>query len=127
MNYHFESRKGLILVKVKITGMLRSEQTVFALDTGATKTLVNIDLLNRIGYNEKDFRESLMITTGSGKEQSHIIPIRSIESLSILKRNFSVLAFQLPVTTFVDGLLGLDFFRNKKLTINFSDGFIEVA
>lgn len=55
MKYHFESRKGLLLVKVKITGILRSEQTVFALDTGATKTLINVDLLNRIGYNDKAF------------------------------------------------------------------------
>ncbi len=34
MKDHFESRKGLILINVKITGKLRSEQAVFALDTG---------------------------------------------------------------------------------------------
>jgi predicted aspartyl protease len=127
MKDHFDSRKGLILVKVKITGTLRSEQTVFALDTGATKTLINVDLLKRVGYTHKDFQETLMITTGSGKEQSHLLQVRSIEGLGIVKRNFSILAFQLPVTTFVEGLLGLDFFRGRRLTINFSDGSIEVG
>jgi predicted aspartyl protease len=127
MNYQFEARKGLILVKVKITGKLRTEQTVFALDTGATKTVINLDLLKRIGYTVKDFRESLMITTGSGQEKSYLLNVRSIDGLGIIKRNFSILAFQLPVTTFVEGLLGLDFFRNRRLFINFRDGSIEVG
>jgi predicted aspartyl protease len=127
MKYQFESRKELILVKVKITGKLRSEQTVFALDTGATKTLINLELLKRIGYTVNDFRESLMITTGSGQEKSYILHVRSIDGLSIVKRNFSVLAFQLPVTTFVEGLLGLDFFRERRLSISFRDGSIEVS
>jgi predicted aspartyl protease len=127
MKEFFESRKGLILLKVKITGRIRSEEAIFALDTGATKTVINIDLLKRIGYTAKDFSNKIMITTGSGKANTHLMNVRLFEAFSLQKRNFSVLAYQLPVTTYVEGLLGLDFIRNRKLILDFVNGSIELV
>ena len=37
-----------------------------------------------------------------------------------------VISHKLPNTTYIDGLLGLDFFRNKKLTVNFVKGEVEL-
>jgi predicted aspartyl protease len=121
---HFDSNKGLILIKVKITGKVRTEDAVFALDTGATKTVVNTDLLHRIGYSESDYSDSLYITTGNGKEKTHLARIKAFEAFGRTKRNFQVLSHQLPVTTFVEGLLGLDFLRKARITIDFNSGSI---
>jgi predicted aspartyl protease len=120
----FDSRQGLILVKVKITGKTRTEEAIFALDTGATKTVINSDLLHRIGYTEKDYSESLFITTGSGKEKTHILKVKEFEAFGMVKQNFKVLSHQLPITTFVEGLIGLDFLRKATLNIDFRKGTI---
>jgi predicted aspartyl protease len=56
-----DSKKGLILIKVRIAGKVRTEDAVFALDTGATKTVINTDLLHRIGYSETDYSDSLAL------------------------------------------------------------------
>jgi predicted aspartyl protease len=121
---HFDSNKGLILIKVRIAGKVRTEDAVFALDTGATKTVINTDLLHRIGYSERDYSDSLYITTGSGKEKTHLVKVKAFEAFGKTKRNFQVLSHQLPITTFIEGLLGLDFLRKARITIDFLAGSI---
>ncbi|MEI6435989.1 MAG: retropepsin-like aspartic protease [Bacteroidota bacterium] len=122
----FDSKKGLILIQVRITGKGRTEDAVFALDTGAAKTVINADLLHRIGYSENDYSESVYITTGSGKEKTHLVKVQAFEAFGKTKRNFQVLSYQLPVTTFVEGLLGLDFLRKTRITIDFLSGSISL-
>ena len=51
MNKHyFDNKKGLIIVRVLIKGPLKEYEGFFALDTGATTTLINSQILecNRI-------------------------------------------------------------------------------
>ena len=122
----FDKRQGLILIKVRVHGTVRTEEAIFALDTGATKTVINRDLLLRIGYGKGSYSESLIITTGSGKESTNIVKIKSIEAIGKTRQNFNVLAYQLPVTTFVEGLLGLDFLRNTRVIVDFLHGNIIV-
>ena len=120
----FDSKRGLILVKVTVAGIKRTEDAWFALDTGATTTVINRSLLQRIGYSAKDFNNSIFITTGSGKEKTALLPVKKIVALGQTRLRFKVLAFQLPSTTFVDGLLGLDFLRKRKITLDFISGKI---
>lgn len=120
----FDAKQGLILVKVTVTGVKRTEDAWFALDTGATTTVINRSLLDRIGYTGTDFNSSIYITTGSGKEKTAILPVKKNTALGNTRLRFKVLAFQLPPTTFVDGLLGLDFLRKRKITLDFISGKI---
>jgi hypothetical protein len=43
------------------------------------------------------------------------------------RQNFTVIAYTLPPTATIDGLLGLDFFRNHVLTIDFQNGEITLT
>lgn len=45
---YFDSKKGLILIKVSVTGITRTEDAWFALDTGASTTVINRSLLERV-------------------------------------------------------------------------------
>lgn len=114
------------MIKVAITGPTRTEDAWFALDTGASTTVVNRSLLQRVGYSGKDFDNSIVITTVSGKEKTAILPVKRIAALGQTRVKFKVLAFQLPPTTFVDGLIGLDFLRRRKVTIDFIAGRIDL-
>jgi len=50
--------------------------------------------------------------------------ISSISAMGLIRHNFKIISKDLPLTLFVDGLLGLDFFRNKELNLNFRTGII---
>ena len=53
--------------------------------------------------------------------------VGKISTLGQNRLNFPVLAHNLPATSKVDGLLGLDFFRDLSLTIDFRAGMIELV
>jgi len=88
--------------------------------------VINRSLLQRVGYSGKDFSNSIYITTVSGKEKTAILPVKKIVALDQTRIKFKILAFQLPPTTFIDGLIGLDFLRKRKISIDFISGIIEL-
>jgi aspartyl protease family protein len=97
-----------------------------ALDTGATRTLINESIIRVVGYPAKDMSETVQITTGSGIESTPLIVLSRIAALGLQRRNLSIICHNLPPTASVDGLLGLDFLRNRNLSINFRSGRISL-
>jgi len=97
-----------------------------ALDTGATGTMVNWDLLILIGYDPAAVQDRIQVTTGSGVEYVPQVKLQRIESLDTERPDFPVLCHTLPPTAMVDGLLGLDFVRGERLTIDFVNGAVEL-
>jgi hypothetical protein len=55
------------------------------------------------------------------------VELQKLTTLGQERFNFPVLAHTLPPSTGVDGLLGLDFFRGLRLTIDFQSGQIQLA
>ena len=90
-----------------------------ALDTGATRTLVNVGMLVSIGYDPALATDRLQVTTGSGVEFLPHISVSKIIALGKERTSFSVLCHTLPNSAGVDGLLGLDFFRGRVLALDF--------
>ncbi len=64
------------------------------------------------------------MTTGTGILTVPRIMLNRLSALGQHQIGLGVLAHDLPVTANVDGLLGIDFLRNKILTIDFSAGSI---
>jgi len=122
----FNGKHGLISINVSIKGINGIGTFVFAIDTGATTTLINPDVLETLGYKKTDIIDNISITTGSRIEKAQLYKVSSIKALGLTRQNLKVISHKLPLTTYVDGLIGLDFFRNKKLTINFTKGDVEL-
>ena len=99
MSYRFDPREGLIVNPVRLFGPAGDAVVRLALDTRATDTLVNIEVLVYLGYDPATAPERLQVTTGS--------------SVEFCAR--------------IDGLLGLDFFRGCYLGIDLRNGEITVA
>ena len=119
MNFPFDSRQGLIIIHAELTGPTGSALLRLALDTGATATLVNVGMLVSIGYDPALSSDRLQVTTGSGVEFAPRITLNKIVALGEERTDFPVLCHTLPPSAGVDGLLGLDFFRARMLTIDF--------
>ena len=124
MKFTFNSKNGLIVVPVTIKGPKLIVDANFVLDTGATFTVINSEVLYKAGYKNDDTIEKINTTTASGISSGSILKISSIGALGLLRRNLKIISKDLPVTLFVDGLLGLDFFRNKELNLNFKTGIL---
>jgi predicted aspartyl protease len=96
------------------------------LDTGATRTLLNPVLLTALGYDLALANKRIEMTTGSGVEYAALVDIDAMTALGATKEKLPVLAHSLPPSARVDGLLGVDFFSNRRLIIGFDRGEIEL-
>ncbi len=97
-----------------------------AVDTGATSTIISWDIAVLLGYDPAVEAKRVQITTGSGVEFVPRIQIAMIQALGHEHRNFDILCHTLPPSASVDGLIGLDFFRNTRLVIDFKKGTIGI-
>ena len=64
------------------------------------------------------------MTTGSGVELAGSVEVASFIALDQERKKFSLVAHTLPPSASIDGLLGLDFFRNHHLILDFQRGEI---
>jgi len=121
----FDPSQGLVVLPARIHGPTGDVIVRLALDTGATGTMVNWDLLVLVGYDPAAVQERIQVTTGSGVEYVPQVKLRRIETLGTERQDFPVLCHTLPPTAMVDGLLGLDFVRGGRLTVDFVSGSVE--
>jgi predicted aspartyl protease len=97
------------------------------LDTGASMTIISTDVMERLGYDPASLeRDRQRIVTGSGVEYAPRSSVRSATAIGQRVDNLDVLCHDLPSESGVDGLLGLNFLRNFKLTIRFRKGIIDL-
>lgn len=66
----FNGKHGLILINVSIKGINGIGTFAFAIDTGATTTLINPEVLESLGYKKTDIIDTISITTGSKIEKA---------------------------------------------------------
>lgn len=90
-----------------------------AVDTGATKTLLNVAALEVVGYAPSSSSNRIRITTGSGEEHVPCISVHRFKAIGHERTDFPILAHTLPASTGVDGLLGLDYMQPHVLCIDF--------
>ena len=127
MSFPFDPRQGLIIVRAELWGPSGSAVLRLALDTGATSTVVNMGLLVAIGYDPALVPDRIQVTTGSSVEFMPRVILDRIVALGQERKNFPVLCHTLSPSAGVDGLLGLDFFRGRSLTIDFRNGQVLLA
>lgn len=127
MSFPFNAHRGLVNVTVRVTGPSGSLILRLALDTGATRTVINVSSLATAGYDPALAPVRVRVTTGSGVEFVPRLPLLKIAALGQDRVNFPVLCHTLPPSAAVDGVLGLDFLRGQVLTLDFRNGQITLA
>ena len=126
MIFKFNPLSGLIIIPVRFWGPKGDAIIQMALDTGASQTLINWDIAILLGYDPAAVRKRVKIATASGLEFAPKMTVTKIQALGVVKNNFSLLCHTLPQSTNVEGLLGLDFFRNTVLKLDFIKGHIHL-
>ena len=127
MHISFDPQQGQIVARAELWGLTGSGVLRLALDTGATGTVVSVGMLVAIGYDPALAVDRVQVTTGSGIEFAPLVNLGKVIALGRERSGFPVLGHTLPPSTGVDGLLGLDFFRGQRLTIDLRDGQLMLA
>ena len=115
----FDRKSSLIVVPVSIKIEKEIKFFKFAVDTGATISLINTAVMDSLGYKKENSIRTIQTVTASKTETAYEFEIDNIMAIGLFRRNFKVIARSLPVGLGIDGLLGLNFFKDKELTIDF--------
>lgn len=127
MSVSFDPHGRAIRVRVKLFGPDRTVDLELALDTGATHTVVRHGALVEAGYDADDALDLVVTGTPQGVMEIPRIVVRRLRALGRETLRLPVLAYDLPPEIALDGLLGLDFLRDRRLTLDFRTGWIELT
>ena len=115
----FDRKAALIVVPVTIKVGTEIRKYDFAVDTGATISLIDADVMTALGYKQQNSIRTTHTITASKNETVYEYELDNIMAIGLIRRNFKVISRKLPMGFGIDGLLGLNFFKNKELTIDF--------
>lgn len=124
MSLVFEPSEGVILVPTRLQGPTRSLVALLVLDTGAEGTVVKADFISALGFDLSAAPDAVELTTAGGIVRAPRVRLERIEVLGHARPNFGVTAYTTPPRPGVDGILGMDFFLGRKLTIDFRIGLV---
>ncbi len=123
--FHRESDDGLILIDCKIV----SHNATLALDTGASHTTIDLSVMILAGYTIAESIKRTKIETANGVIEAYIFQIRKLTAMKIVRTEIEICSYDFfahQVLTDIDGVLGLDFFKNQKLCIDFKESLITI-
>lgn len=125
--YPLDPKGQLILIPVTVIGPRKPHAARMILDTGASYTMVDPDILVDVGYDLAQAPESRPITTASGTEYCSFIKIKALTALGYTMKGVEICVHSLPPNLPVRGLLGLNFLRHFNLHLRFLDQILEIS
>ena len=123
MSYQFRPG-GLIVVNCRVATGTVAAVGRFALDTGASRTMLAARRADILGLT---MMPGGRVITASRVETARLAMVPEISALGITRRDLEVIVMPLPASSGLDGLLGLDFLRDTRVTIDFRAGILSIG
>ena len=117
---------GIVIVDASIEGKYKFR---LALDTAATHTTIDSNVLYLSGYTLKESKGETELETSNGIIIVELYDIELFECLGIVKRKFEVQVYDFlahGITSDYDGVVGLNFLRHRKFCIEIEKGEMTV-
>jgi Aspartyl protease len=99
-------------------------------DTGASHTVIDLTTLLVNGYSFGQRKKEVKIETAKGVAIAHIFEVKSLEGLSIKHSNFEICSYDFlgnGILSEYDGVLGINFFQNNKIYLDFIKSEITIS
>ena len=111
--------KNLLQTPARVGGVKKGDYFSIKLlvDTGASFTILPVQILKDLGYDIKHPIREENIVTGKGTIKAPVVQVSWLNCLGQTIKNFEVIAYNLPPNLRVDGVLGMDFLRNFRAVI----------
>lgn len=127
MSEAFNSKRGLVVVPVQIFGPSGDTFARLAVDTGAITTVISPEILVLVGYDLAQAPDERRLVSATDVVSVPRFLAERIVALGQEREYLPILGHTLPKATGVDGVLGLDFYRVRRLTVNFRQGRVSLA
>jgi hypothetical protein len=124
-SYTRKTDENLIVVNC----LLDEHDLALALDTGASHTTIDLSPLIIAGYEIANAIKTVPIETASGIIDAYVFKIKALTAIGVTKRDIEICAydfFSYQLITDFDGVLGLDFFEDNKLCIDFKKNILTI-
>lgn len=124
--FDLSTDEDVIIVNASIEGKFKFR---LALDTAATHTTIDSNILYFSGYELKNSKGEQEIETSNGIIVVETYDIEHLEWLGITKSNFEVQVYDFlahGITSDYDGVIGLNFLREYKFCIDILNGEVSV-
>jgi predicted aspartyl protease len=118
--------ENVIIVNASIQGKYKFR---LALDTAATHTTIDSNVLYFSGYELKNSKGEFEIETANGIIVVERYDLEQLECLGISKTNFEVQVYDFlahGITSDYDGVVGLNFLREHKFCVDILKGEVSV-
>lgn len=100
---------------------------VFALDTGASHTIMASSAAGVIGVSDQVHpANTIEVVTAGGMGVARPLTLARMSSLGRQRRDMRILVVDIPSAARVDGLLGLDFLAEGRLALDFGNRLIQL-
>lgn len=126
MSVPFDPTGRSVLAPVWVAGLDGIRRFEFRVDTGANRTVMRPTLLARLGYEVGPSSRHLRMRSATGQGIGRPVVVSHLIALGRKRDAFELVAQELPPAVTTDGLLGLDFFRGRILTLDFVRGGISL-
>lgn len=126
--YPFELKTPDSLIDIECR--LKEENYRFALDTGASHTVIDLAALMVAGYDLHDVIRTVQLETGNGSVDGFIFKLASFTALGVTRYDMEVCSydfFSSNVFAEIHGVLGLDFFVGIKFCIDLAKFEITIS
>ncbi len=121
-----ETETGLLTVVGLING---SHRLKLILDTGATVTTIDSNVLYMSGFRPKDSGGIALVETASGIIETDLYEIENFRLFGITQEKFIVQAYDFlahGIVSDYNGLLGIDFFEGYKFCIDMTTNELSI-
>ena len=108
---------------------IHGDDYVLALDTGASNIVVDLAALIILGYEIKDSIRTVEFETAKGSLTAYVFVVKEISALGITRYNMEICSYDFfnnNIFSDMQGVLGLDFFRDCKFCIDMVQQVITV-
>lgn len=99
-------------------------------DTGASKTIIDYNSLFMLRYSFGDFYGHTEFETANGTLEAQYVKIKNFNCLGVDISSFEICTYNFAANGIYpeyDGMLGLDFFQNNKICIDFVKSEITIS
>lgn len=100
-----------------------------ALDTAATHSTFDSNMLQMLGYEFKDAVRNVAVETSNGVIFMDIFKIERLELFGVLRENVEVQIYDFiahGIVSNYDGVIGLDFLRQIKFCLDIENGILTI-
>ena len=121
MNKHkfrLKTDESLIVVECQV----EEDNFSVALDTGASHTVMDLNVMLMLGFQLKDAMRTVEFQTSKGVIEAFVFKTPFFSALGLEKKDMEICAYDFlgsGVVSDFDGVLGLDFFKKTDLFISF--------